>query len=222
MDEKEKIKTGLDLRKKELKSIRVWIWGLLVIGCVTAFFFLYRSLVLFPQWQIQKNEQSAIDSLKKICSFESSWRGNDADGNGYIDFWTADVAGFRFIEDCAGNWVCYMSAPLAKADAKPLQGIYSRNSLPPKPMPVFGYLFQTIFLDNSGNPYQKDYDGDGKCYTNPIRYGFCAFPARYGETGKQTFIINEEGWVYCKDIGGASVDIWPGKNPEENGWRKAD
>ena len=70
---------------------------------------------------------------------------------------------------------------------------------PDKAQPFYGYYFRQ--LENQG----PDAKGGAKPYlvNGKMTGGFAyvAYPAKYGETGIQTFIINQGGVVFEKDLG---------------------
>ena len=74
--------------------------------------------------------------------------------------------------------------------------------------PRAGYHFCDILGDKDG-PYD---------FTK--RFGLCAFPHEYGETGQYTYVVNETGTVYCKNTGGFPVNIFP--DVEREGWVSVD
>ena len=80
--------------------------------------------------------------------------------------------------------------------------------------PKQGYWFalmKYIDLDGIKQPYDKEYSGD--------HFAIVAFPAEYGVTGENTYIINEEGTVYQLDRGeGGYLDTYPGICPVDHGW----
>jgi hypothetical protein len=43
------------------------------------------------------NERNAIGSLQQLGVIETAFRSTDGDGNGVLDYWTADVAGLYYI-----------------------------------------------------------------------------------------------------------------------------
>ncbi len=164
--------------------------------------------------RIAANETSAIGGLKQMVSYEASWRQTDADSNGKNDYWTLDVSGFRHIKDQGGNEVKYMDLAQARADAAPKIKSFT-------PSPKSGYFYQAIVKDETGKPYCQNSGSPqykGKC-TNTYKFGFCAFPAKYGITGVFTYIVNEEGQVYKKDNGGKPVKQYPSEDPMQKGWK---
>ena len=49
-------------------------------------------------------------------------------------------------------------------------------------------------------------------------FAYVAYPAKYGETGIQTFIINQDGVVFEKDLGKDTVNVaktMTGFNPDK-------
>jgi hypothetical protein len=71
-----------------------------------------------------------------------------------------------------------------------------------------GYWFVDVTSDAAG----REYDPVVDC-------GLCAVPAKYGETGRNTFVIDVTGTVLGKDTGGEPVTAHPGVEAE--GWRVA-
>ncbi len=165
------------------------------------------------------HEAHALASVKEIRDTEGTWAITDADGNGAKDYWTLDVAGFYAHPDKSGEKLKWIAIGDAKADVKG-GGRYPAVG---NAQPARGYWFGALKNDETAAPYCQDADGDGKRETNPEKYGFRAWPAEYGKGGKMTFILNEEGVVYAKDLGvGGNCDAWPGEDPAKAGWVEAD
>jgi Protein of unknown function (DUF2950) len=87
---------------------------------------------------------------------------------------------------------------------------------PDKAQPFYGYYFRR--LENQG----PDAKGGAKPYlvNGKMTGGFAyvAYPAKYGETGIQTFIINQDGVVFEKDLGkdtGNAAKTMTGFNPDK-------
>jgi len=80
--------------------------------------------------------------------------------------------------------------PLADAGKDPL------NS---RPRPFYGYYFR-VLTSQGGNAAggTKDYIVDGKMTGG---FAFIAYPAEYGNSGIMTFVINQDGTLYQKDLG---------------------
>ena len=67
------------------------------------------------------------------------------------------------------------------------------------PEPFHGYYFKILTAQGghaTGGPF--DYVADGKMV---LGFALVAYPARYGASGIMTFIVNQEGVIYEKDLG---------------------
>lgn len=156
--------------------------------------------------------------MKQIASIEGYWIEKDCDGNGVRDYWTADVAGFYGELDKDGEPLKLIDKREAASDAAPAAeyaGLATRQV-------DRGYLFAAILRDERGLSYRTDANGDGKATTNPVRFGFCLYPAVYGATvfshppddGREdvttfTYFVNEKGMPHRMDTGGKPLTDWP-------------
>ena len=93
---------------------------------------------------------------------------------------------------------------------------------PDSHVPFHGYYFQMLDRqgpDAKGGP--KNYIVNGKMTGG---FGVLAYPAQYGDSGLMTFMINQNGKIFERDLGTATHDA-PGTvvafNPGE-GWRAAE
>jgi hypothetical protein len=74
-----------------------------------------------------------------------------------------------------------------------------------KPQPFHGYCFRILTKQGgAAKGGARDYMEDDE-----LRHGFglVAFPVRWGESGVMTFIVNEDGTVYEKDLGPETTRI---------------
>ncbi|MBI3096821.1 MAG: DUF2950 family protein [Planctomycetes bacterium] len=165
------------------------------------------------------NETSAVAALKQVVSTQSTWRQTDSDGNGIQDYWTLDVAGFYGMRDASGATLNFIDVNFAKADGRPR---VTFNGQSPTPVAKSGYLFYAMKWDETGAAYNVNYVPtqrnatfpQGRPACNPYKFGFCAVPAVYGQTGIRTFIVSEEGVLYGVDSEcNAPVLRWPGVDP---------
>ncbi|WP_232477973.1 DUF2950 domain-containing protein [Caballeronia calidae] len=78
--------------------------------------------------------------------------------------------------------------------------------MPNKPSAADGYYGYHYRILTSQGPHAK---GGAKHYAEGGKltggFGLIATPARYGQTGVMTFIVNQDGQVYEKDLGPAST-----------------
>jgi len=79
-------------------------------------------------------------------------------------------------------------------------------------------------LDEAGEPYSQEEVGEAKIKaTNKTKFGFVAYPAEYGKTGRLTFIVNEQGTVYSIDVNPDVQGValrWPGSNEAHDPYAK--
>jgi hypothetical protein len=158
--------------------------------------------------RVAANETSAAGTLKNFVTCEATWRQNDTDRNANNDYWTGDVSGFCRVLDGAGNSVKMMDIAVAKADWAPLPADADGTApdigpaVADQPVPKSGYYFMAMRIDENGEPYQNDgADADANAWENTGDFAFVAFPAEYGKTGINTFIVNGDGVIWKKDLG---------------------
>ena len=84
---------------------------------------------------------------------------------------------------------------IAKASAEGYRGGLDENS----PEPFHGYYFKIITAQGAhANGGAFDYVVDGKMV---LGFGLVAYPAKYRSSGVMTFMVNQEGVIYEKDLG---------------------
>ena len=85
-----------------------------------------------------------------------------------------------------------------------------------KAQPFYGYYFRQ--LENQGPDAKggaKDYLVNGKMTGG---FAYLAYPAKYGDTGIESFIINQDGVVFEKDLGKDTANVaktLDGFNPDK-------
>jgi hypothetical protein len=178
-----------------------------------------------PQ-RMAANEASAQANLRMLMTNQITWRQQDADMNERKDFWTYDVSCLNRMFRVDGTTkVQFIDIALAKADAKPADAKLFGGKIDDwgsiKPGPKSGYFFQTMATNEKGNAYNQN-EVNGIKAANDYTFAFVAYPAEYGKTGKNTFIINETGTVYKKDTSGQPVLQWPAADPTSAGWQIAE
>jgi hypothetical protein len=107
------------------------------------------------------------------------------------------------------NGLYWVSAPgTPRSPIGPLVAYASDEGITIKPdraQPYYGYFFRR--LDNQGS----DAKGGAKPYVVNRKmtggFAYIAYPAKYGETGIKTFMINQDGVVFEKDLGKGAADV---------------
>jgi hypothetical protein len=72
------------------------------------------------------------------------------------------------------------------------------------PQPFHGYLYRLLTGRVNGKGQTKSYLVDGKMTGG---FAFVAYPAEYRNSGVMTFVIDDKGVVYEKDLGEKTADV---------------
>ena len=114
----------------------------------------------------------------------------------------------KFISDAGQQNGLYWESPKGapRSPLGPLVAFATEEGITLKPgvaQPFYGYYFRR--LDSQGADAKggaKPYIVDGKMTGG---FAYVAYPANYGETGIKTFLINQDGVIYQKDLGKDTV-----------------
>ncbi len=169
-------------------------------------------------------EASARAALMNLSTAQEQFRLD------YADYWVADVSGLNRILRGEAS-IRIIEDSMALADAKPcvaldVEGAFKADgearavklAALGKSKPKTGYYVIALesYQDASGKTV-KYHEGSGR---SAEKYGFCAYPAEYGKTGRQTFMMGEDRVVWKKDTAGKAPSGYP-TEPVKNGWEKA-
>jgi len=145
--------------------------------------------------RIGENEIETIDNMRNYVTAQQIYASEDRDDDNVLEFaqrlvstkgshdglyWPAENGD----ESPAGPFV--VQAKIGENGASPEQG-------------YFGYRFRILKAQGSniaGGQY--DYVINGNMIAG---FALIGWPARYGETGIKTFVVNHNGTVYQKDLG---------------------
>ncbi len=90
-------------------------------------------------------------------------------------------------------------SPLGELAAQAAEEGYKVQEGAAAPRPFHGYFFRPLLAQGAGAPgAAKSYVVDGEMTGG---YALVAWPAEYGNSGIMTFVINQDGIVYEKDLG---------------------
>lgn len=171
------------------------------------------ALLLVGSWWLLRTQRSdhggpmgVAASLKTLAAAQADFRERDRDGNGKKDFWRKDVAGlFTLIPAGGTEPIKLIEVSVAAADERPVSPFEKYASRGPKN----GYWFRAIRHADEKEP-------------DPDRFAACAFPSKYPELGRWTFILGESNMVCKKDLGhGRGVETYP-VDPVKEGWLRLD
>jgi hypothetical protein len=149
--------------------------------------------------RIGQNELSTIRTMHEIVDAEREYAMVDRDGDGLVEY-----AG-KFLSDPGKKNGLYWQtkegeepSPLGELVAKAKAGGYTKGSTQ-KPEPYNGYYY--LMLNKQGKNASGgafDYVVKGKQIAG---FAVVAYPAKYGNSGVMTFMVNQDGVVYQKDLG---------------------
>lgn len=150
--------------------------------------------------RIGENELNTIQTMLAIVDAEREYVGEDRNNSGVPEY------AEKFRSDPGKRNGLYWQAkegepesPLGPLVANARAEGYNVSKTYRKPMPFHGYYFR--MLKKQGK------DAPGGAYNYVVRgkqiggFAVVAYPAKYGNSGVMTFIVNHEGVVYQKDLG---------------------
>jgi hypothetical protein len=147
--------------------------------------------------RIGRNELAAIQVALAYTDAQDEYHQRDWNGDGVLQYASRGLSSHGKHDGL--YWASLPGEPESPlgpdfADAKPGQ-------------PYHGYLYKILTAQG------KDAPGGARSYMVKGRmtegYALVAWPARYDDTGVMTFIVNQDGIVYQKDLGAATGKLAP-------------
>jgi Protein of unknown function (DUF2950) len=116
----------------------------------------------------------------------------------------------KFISDTGQQNGLYWQSPesSARSPLGPLVAFATEEGIsltPDVAKPFYGYYFR--WLDGQGAAAKggaKAYVVNGKATAG---FGYVAYPAKFDDTGVQTFIVNQDGLIYAKNLGSDTANL---------------
>lgn len=150
--------------------------------------------------RIGRNELHVIDTMQAYVEAQREYAKTDWDGDGVYPYAqkimsTPGKKDGLYWESRDGEPASPFGPFIAKATAEG----YGKKKGSGNPAPFHGYYFRVLKAQGKnavGGAY--DYVVKGNMI---LGYGLLAYPAKYGSSGIMTFIVNQEGVVYQKDLG---------------------
>jgi hypothetical protein len=113
-------------------------------------------------------------------------------------------------------------SPLGPLVAAARAAGYRRSAAAEQPTPYHGYYFKLLTSQGPNAPGgAADFIVNGRMIGG---FGLVAWPARWGDSGVMTFIVNHDGVVYQKNLGPQTATLAPAINrfdPDSN-WQKVE
>jgi len=153
--------------------------------------------------RIGRNELAVIDACAALADAQAEYFSQHHDGG------SAKQYAVKFISDAGKQNGLYWESPEGqpKSPLGPLAAFATAEGYSVKPnshAPFHGYYFR--MLSRQGSHAQggaKDYVVDGKMVGG---FALVAYPAEYGNSGVMTFIINQDGVLFQKDLGTTTTE----------------
>jgi hypothetical protein len=151
--------------------------------------------------RIGDNELATIDVMNAMADAQAQYLAQRHDG--------VKQYAQKFISDEGKQNGLYWKSPEGqpRSPLGPLVAFASAEGFSPqagKQQPFHGYLYRMLTKqgpDAKGGA--KDYIVNGKMTGG---FAFIAYPEKYGDTGIATFIINQDGILYDKDLGPSTTE----------------
>lgn len=149
--------------------------------------------------RIGKNELAAIDACHQLVDAEKEYNKKPYNGEPHYTE--------RFVSDKGKHNGLYWSnaedefdSPVDPLIASAGKNTYSTgDDAADNPIPFNGYYFRILTRQGENAPGgAKSYIENGKMVNG---FAFVAYPAEYRSSGVITFIVNQEGTIYQKDLG---------------------
>src|SRR5271170_5312863 len=148
--------------------------------------------------RIGRNELAVIDICGALADAQAEYFSQPHEDGGARQY------ALKFISDTGKQNGLYWESPEGQPQSPlgPLVAFATDEGYSVKPdshVPFHGYYFH--MLKRQGSHAQggaKDYVVDGKMVNG---FAFVAYPAEYGNSGVMTFIINQDGVLFQKDLG---------------------
>ena len=193
---------GVPPRWTRRRSAGLFTAGLVVASAIAAFFG-WTAWRNARRDELYANEHNADASLRVLSALQRDFWTQDLDRDGAGNFWAGDVAGLVALRHALGPGKFPGTEGWGQFDAwmaRHLQALSSADPSKPGARPYRGYWFVAVKRDGRH------------------QFGFCAYPAEYGWSGRRTYIISDERSPTARDMDGAPVLQWPAEIELRNLW----
>jgi hypothetical protein len=163
--------------------------------------------------RIGKNELAAIQVCGELVNAQKEYyaQAHDGDANQYAQKLYSDPGKHNglYWQASAGE----TASPIGPLVAEAGEG----DSGSQQHQPFQGYYFQIL----KGEGHNQSYVVDGKMTRG---FAFVAYPAEYRSSGVMTFVVNQDGVVYEKDLGPKTAEIAKTltRYDRDASWKRAD
>lgn len=169
--------------------------------------------------RIGKNELAAIQVCRELVDAQKEYYGQSHDGEQHVyaqQIYSDPGKQNGLYWEASSGEPASPIGPLVAVAAKQGYGKASDQ----EHQPFEGYYFHLLKAERLGGRPQS-YIVDGKMTRG---FAFVAYPAEYRSSGVMTFVVNQDGVVYEKDLGPRTAEIVKDLThyQRDPSWRKAD
>jgi hypothetical protein len=157
--------------------------------------------------RIGRNELSALRTMRAYVEAQREYASQDRDGDEVLEF-------AQHVLSAAGRKDGLYWSPELGGELSPLgpliaaaygEGYRKSTGETSGPQPFHGYCFRILTRQGASAPGgQYDYMINGNLIGG---FALVAWPAQYGNSGVMTFMVNQQGRVYQKDLGPKTAAI---------------
>jgi hypothetical protein len=172
--------------------------------------------------RVGKNELTVIQVCRELADAEKEYDAQPHDGDSerqYAQKILSDSGKHNGLYWKTGSGDA--NSPLGPLVASAEREGYAENA-GQKPEPFHGYYFSVLRGQETHAPGgSQSYVVDGKM---TLGFAFLAYPAEYRSSGVMTFLVDQNGIVYEKDLGHKTAEITKSlmRYDRDSTWRKAD
>jgi hypothetical protein len=148
--------------------------------------------------RIGRNELATIEVCHQLVGAQNEYHGQAHDGD-------SGVYAQKLVSDPGKHNGLYWEASAGEGESPigPLVAEASLGSAAEKHEPFNGYYFR-ILKQEKGPDGEQSFISEGKMTKG---FAFLAYPAVYRSTGVMTFIVDNDGAVYEKDLGKRTAEM---------------
>jgi hypothetical protein len=156
--------------------------------------------------RIGKDELETLEVCLAMVDAQREYALKDRDGDGLLKY------AQKFVSDPGKHNGLYWPAnegeeqsPLGPLAARAVREGYGGKKSADQPVPYHGYFYRMLKAQGKNAPGGAyDYVVNGKMIGG---FAIVAYPAEYGKSGIMTFIVNQDGIVYQKNLGKNTTKI---------------
>lgn len=169
--------------------------------------------------RVGENEMTVIHVCHELVDAQKEYYAQPRDGDSQKQY------AQKILSDPGRHNGLYWKTDSGEADS-PLVAAAEQGGYTPhadsKPHPFHGYYF--LILKGQGPHVSggaRSYSVDGRMTRG---FAFLAYPAEYRSSGVMTFLVNQDGIVYQKDLGSKTAEIANAitRYDRDSSWHKAD